>query len=312
MPSPNQKQKEAFIPALCGAVLTNKPPSMSSTVPVSILRRQLKIKKIGHTGILDRAASGLMILLVGRATGLSQFFLEAEKSYEADFYFGKSTDTHDREGQVTSEISIEKAIRFLKKNKTKAIENIEDWVNLNEQYPPVYSALKHHGKRFSDYARSGEIIQPAPRAMKIYESNIVEYVAEQSCIKVFLRVSGGTYVRSLARDLGESLGVPVHLGALSRTSVGPHKLDSNSWQADDTNASLISVQKLLPSWPCLSINSAELKAKIMRGAFVPLKLLRGEIPKQLYQNFFIEDEEHKVLAWAVRTSDGYHYRRVLV
>ena len=295
----------------CGAVLADKPEGMPSTAMVSLLRREMKIKRIGHTGILDRAASGLMILLVGRATGLAQFFLQADKEYRADFYFGKATDTHDREGNTIEEISKAEASKFLKEHGDKVKAQIISWVELQEQRPPVYSALKQKGKRLSDYARAGHAVQAKVRPVRIYESRILEYAAEEARVRVYLRVSGGTYVRSLARDLGQALGLPVHLEALRRTGVGPHKLSSDSWQPEKNEAVLLPIQKSLPTWPCMRTASPAHIKKIMHGMSLPIQLLEGEAPKRVHQNFFIEDHEERALAWAVRTSGAYRYRRVL-
>ena len=296
----------------CGLVLADKPEGMPSTKMVSLLRCEMNIKKIGHTGILDRAASGLMILLVGRATGLAQFFLEADKEYVADFYFGKATDTHDREGATTEEISKKEAREFLKGHRDNIETQIADWTALQKQRPPIYSALKQKGKRLSDYARAGHVVEAEIRPVRIYESRLLEYSIEESSARVYLRVSGGTYVRSLARDMGQNLGIPVHLGALRRTGVGTHKLTSNSWQPEKNKVVLLSVQRGLPSWPRMETDSPAHVEKIRHGIFLPIQLLRGEAPKRVHQNFFIEDQEERALAWAVRTSGGYRYRRVLV
>ena len=296
---------------ICGAVLADKPEGMASSKMVSLLRREMGLRKIGHTGILDRAASGLMILLVGRATGLAQFFLKTDKEYSADFYFGKSTDTHDREGQTIEEISKEESSSFLQENRKKIENYVSAWLELQEQAPPIYSALKQNGKRLSDHVRAGRVVKTEMRPARIYESRLLEYLPEKALFRVHLRVSGGTYVRSLARDLGDDMGIPVHLGALRRMGVGPHKLTSSSWQPGENKPALLPIQKILPSWPRLRTASPAHVEKIMRGIFLPLQYLEGEAPKRVHQNFFIEDQEERALAWAVRASGGYRYRRVL-
>ncbi len=297
---------------LCGAVLADKPEDISSTNMVSLLRRELNIKRIGHTGILDRSARGLMILLVGRATGFANFFLHGDKDYIADFYFGKSTDTHDREGKLIEEVEKERIWEFLTSKRQKIEAIISKWVDLREQRPPMYSALKKGGKRLSDYARAGKEIELNLRPIQIYESRLLDYEIEKAYIRVYLRVSGGTYVRSLARDLGEELGFPVHIGDLQRVAVGPHCLDEHSWRPTKSEPVIIPVQKMMKSWSSLVVTSKLHEQKIISGMVLPLQVLSGQAPMRIHQNFFIENEQGQALAWAVRTSRGYRYHRILV
>ncbi len=301
---------------ICGAVLADKPSGMPSTTLVTHLRHKLEIKRIGHTGILDRVASGLMLLLVGRATGLAQFFLHADKGYHAEFHFGKSTDTHDRQGQVLDELSEERVQEFLQKE-TKSIETvITSWTNLKEQKPPIYSALKQGGRRLSDHARMGQVVEVASRPVQIYESSILAYEPKKSRVRVYLHVSGGTYVRALARDLSEQIGIPLHLGALRRTKIGSHQMveDDNAntiWRPEKTEPNLLSVQETFPLWPRLVVQSPEDRKRILQGVILPIQKLKGEAPKMVQENFFIEDEQANCLAWAVRTTGSYRYQRVL-
>ncbi len=297
--------------ALCGAVMADKPEGMPSTALVAALRRKLGMQKAGHTGILDRAASGLMLLLLGRATCFADFFLHADKEYVVDFHFGRATDTHDRDGTVTAEITKAAAQNFLREKQDTIQAHIAAWINLERQHPPIYSALKKDGKRLSDQARLGYAVETSPRPIKIYTSKLLEYDVERSRLQVLLHVSGGTYVRSLARDLGKALGIPVCLGALRRSAVGVHRLDQNSWEPEKNHPQILSPQQILPEWPCMKALMPQHVNKVMKGAILPIQSLQGEAPKKVQQNFFIENEEGTALAWAVRTTGAYRYRRIL-
>lgn len=308
------KQTPSIKQQLCGAVLANKPAGMASTMLVSHLRRVLGMKKIGHTGILDRAASGLMLLLVGRATGFADFFLHADKEYIANFSFGISTDTHDKEGTVIQEESTPVVQEFMKENRSQICNLIESWKELTSQKPPIYSALKSKGKRLSDHARSGNIVEAAPRRVKVYKSKVLNYDEVACRVQVALHVSGGTYVRALARDLGEELSMPVNLGDLHRIAVGPHQMKAfdKIWQVDKNKPQLLPAQSVLTHWPCVSVSSLEHARQVWQGKFLPLEFLKGALPSRVQENFFIEDEQGRALAWAVRTTRGYNYKRILV
>ena len=296
---------------LCGTVIVDKPAGMSSTALVTCLRRKLNTKKIGHTGILDRQASGLMLLLVGPATSLAQFFLHADKQYIADFHFGTSTDTHDKEGNIIEQVSEEAVEEFLTTKRKAITDIVTHWQQLTMQKPPIYSAIKRQGKRLSDHIRAGQTIEePKPRSIRIYKSELLNYDTKIG-IRVYLHVSGGTYVRSLARDLGEELGIPVHLGALHRTAVANHQLGDTAWQPEKNTPYISSVQETMTSWPRLTVRQTFNIEKIKRGIVLPIQILEGQLPTKIHQNFFIEDSDGRAIAWAVRITGSYRYKKLL-
>ncbi len=325
----------------CGAVLANKPEGISSTTLVSLLRRRLDFKTIGHTGILDRAASGLMLLLVGRSTSLAQFFLHADKEYISTIKLGISTDTHDREGEIIDSIDEIKVRTFMSEHKERIVNTILSWPLLEEQVPPIYSALKHRGKRLSDLAREGKQVEVRPRKIKIYECDILNYDIENCIIELRLKVTGGTYVRSLARDLGLSLGIPSYLYSLKRIGLASLKLNENVWEFSEEKKELqiilnhkggygdeetignekgkntkevihiLGPREILPHWPCVKLKKKEYEAKLLKGVGLPPVALEGNLPNKVFQNFFIENQEGQVLAWARRTVGGYKYGRIL-
>jgi tRNA pseudouridine55 synthase len=198
--------------ALHGVLLLDKPIGWTSNDALQKVKGMLRAEKAGHTGTLDPLATGLLPLCFGAATKFSQVSLDADKRYTATLELGVRTATGDREGGVlqarpvqTSRAAIEAACRSL----TGAIE----------QRPPMHSALKHEGRALYDYARAGIEIERAKRAVTIHHLDILSWHAAELVIDVVC--SKGTYIRTLAEDIGERLGCGAHLAALRRTASGP-------------------------------------------------------------------------------------------
>ncbi|MBI3396319.1 MAG: tRNA pseudouridine(55) synthase, partial [Spirochaetia bacterium] len=155
-----------------GIILGDKPTGITSARFVGDLKRTLKEKKVGHAGTLDRFASGLVILLAGKGTAFAAHFLELDKSYRAVFVFGRSTDTHDPEGSAISEATPAQVSEFLAAERHNVIQQIADFQNQTIQTPPLYSALKKNGERFSDRARRGQTEMPKARAVRISQASV--------------------------------------------------------------------------------------------------------------------------------------------
>ena len=189
-----------------------KPKGITSHEVVAILRRTLKIKQIGHTGTLDPFAEGVLPVCIGKATRLIEY-LNDDKAYIGLVQFGKSTTTYDIEG-VAVNLS----------NKTVCIEQIEkalvSFIGEIEQLPPIYSAIKVKGKKLYEYARKNEEVKIEPRKVTIYDLKILDYDFENRRLTLYIKCSKGTYIRSLANDLGEKLGVYGYLMALERVQAG--------------------------------------------------------------------------------------------
>jgi tRNA pseudouridine55 synthase len=201
-----------------GVVLVDKPEGPTSHDVVQVARRSLDERRIGHTGTLDPFASGLMLLCVGRATRIAEFLTGLDKSYVAVARLGVTTDTLDREGKVVAE---REGWQTLDERRVR--EALEPFVGRIQQVPPQYSARKVDGVAMHRRARRGERVELPPRPVTIYELELVEMRPPDVRLRVLC--SSGTYVRSLAGDLGESLGVGAHLSALRRTSVGSFQVD---------------------------------------------------------------------------------------
>lgn len=201
-----------------------KPQGKTSHDIVAILRRVTKIKQIGHTGTLDPFAEGVLPICIGKATRLIEY-LEDDKAYIGTVQFGKSTSTYDIEGE---------GVNFSDKKVTK--EEIEitlcQFRGEIEQLPPIYSAIKVKGKKLYEYARAGEDVKIEPRRVNIYKLEVVSFDYEKQTAELMIECSKGTYIRSIANDLGEALGCYGHLAKLVRSKAGLFLLE-NSIKLDD-------------------------------------------------------------------------------
>jgi tRNA pseudouridine55 synthase len=199
-----------------GILLVDKPMGWTSHDVVAKLRRHLQIRKIGHAGTLDPMATGLLVLLIGNATKISQYVTNQDKAYEGTFCLGQETDSYDGEGEIvaTHEICVsEEAIH----------QCAQQFLGDQWQLPPMFSAKKVNGQPLYKLARRGETIEREPRLAKIYEFLIHE-VALPS-VTFMVACSKGTYVRTLAHDMGQKLGCGAYLSQLCRTKTGNFRLD---------------------------------------------------------------------------------------
>lgn len=193
-----------------GILLVDKPRDHTSHDVVARLRGKLKMKRIGHAGTLDPMATGLLIILVGKATRVSQYLTSLDKEYEGTIELGKVTDTQDADGEMMetrpvpplTELELKEAIRGF----------------LGDQYqtPPMYSAIKIDGVPLYKSARKGEEVEREPRFIRVMSWEITRFGVPQFDFR--LRCTKGTYVRTLAHDLGQKLGCGAHLAALRRTA----------------------------------------------------------------------------------------------
>jgi len=207
-------------PALeAGIFLVDKPVGPSSFRMVQLVRRALSIKKVGHAGTLDPFASGLLIICVGRpATRLISQFMDGHKRYEAVLRLGIETTTQDLEGEVVAQHDVRD---FAKEELEHCLAG---FVGEQLQVPPQYSALKHMGKPLYHYARKGIIIEKAPRAITIFRLELLE--AGPDSLHIMVDCSKGTYIRTLAADIGRALGCGAHLIALRRLHSGPFAVEN--------------------------------------------------------------------------------------
>ena len=205
-------------PEFEGILLVDKPSGITSHDIVDRLRRKLKMKKIGHAGTLDPLATGLMIMLIGKATKVSQFLISLDKSYEGTFKLGVETDSQDSDGNVLEEKAIPEAL---------SEENIRDAMKefLGDQYqtPPMFSAKKVDGVPLYKMARKGKTVEREPRVIRINELSLQGWDSPEG--RFFMDCSKGTYVRTVFRDLGQKLDCGGHLTSLRRTKINDFSIE---------------------------------------------------------------------------------------
>jgi tRNA pseudouridine55 synthase len=201
---------------ISGVLLADKPAGLSSTQVLGRAKRLLGEKKAGHTGTLDPFATGLLPLCFGEATKFSRFALDATKGYRATLRFGITTSTGDPEGEVLER-------RPVDLSRVAVVETLARFLGDGVQIPPMYSALKHAGRPLYELARQGIEVERAPRPVTIHALDLVSFEGDTMTIDV--TCSKGTYIRTLAMEIGRALGCGAHLTALCRTRVGRFRLD---------------------------------------------------------------------------------------
>jgi len=200
-------------------LLIDKPKGKTSFETVSEIRRLTGAARTGHAGTLDRFASGLLVACNGQATKLARYLLEDDKGYCGAVKLGVSTDTDDREGAIIEERPVNAITR------EAVIVCAEKFTGELMQFPPRYSALKIKGRRASDRARDGEHVELAPRKVMVYHFDVFDIDIENARFYFRIRCSKGTYVRSLARDMGSMMGTGAYLESLRRTGAGLFSID---------------------------------------------------------------------------------------
>ncbi|HEY8414563.1 MAG TPA: tRNA pseudouridine(55) synthase TruB [Thermaerobacter sp.] len=203
-----------------GVLPVVKPPGMTSHDVVDHCRKAFGLRRVGHAGTLDPAAAGVQVLCLGAATRIAGYLSESDKRYRAEIWFGIASDTHDAEGEVKACRPVED----LSLNRVR--EALARFVGTLQQVPPRVSAVRQGGRRAYERHRRGEEVELAPRPVTIYALEVVDWrPGPWPRLLVDVRCSKGTYIRALARDLGEALGCGAVLGALVRTAVGPFALE---------------------------------------------------------------------------------------
>jgi tRNA pseudouridine55 synthase len=237
---------------MLGVLLVNKPKGITSHDAVSRVRRQLNTRRVGHSGTLDPLAQGLLVMAVGPATRFLQYLPLEPKVYEARVTFGVATESYDAAGDVTSEAPVPADLDALIEEAKKPL------TGEIEQVPPMYSAIKKDGKKLYEYARKGETVERRARTVFISEFTEIDAPAENvRCYRI--ECSGGTYIRSLAHDLGEALGCGAHLSGLVRTGVGKFKLDDAVELDEVTPEDLVPLSEALPPMPLVRMDEAQTK-----------------------------------------------------
>ncbi len=281
-----------------GVLTIDKPEGWTSHDVVGKMRKILRTKRIGHTGTLDPFATGVLVILIGRATRLAQFLDKDTKEYEAEIAFGFETDTGDRTGIAKSEIQNLNSISVEDLEKVLPEFRGESW-----QTPPMYSAKKVDGKKLYELARKGIEIEREPVKIKIYELELIKKTRnsklETRNFSVRVACSAGTYIRTLAGDIGKKLETSAHLAELRRTRAGKFDL-SKAVTLEELEKIvlenrlgefLIPMSEAVPHLPQISLSADEIN-KTRNG----MKLTRENFTADDGENVRIVDENGLLLA----------------
>ena len=221
--------------ALDGAILVDKPVGPTSHDVVDAIRRRFQIKKVGHCGTLDPNATGLLIIVLGRGTKLSERLMGDDKVYEGTIKFGETTDSYDADGELTASLPV--PMITLEQLNEEAAKFIGDQM----QMPPMVSAIKKNGVPLYKLARKGIEVEREPRLIHIYNFRFTEYAGPLGKFRV--ACTKGTYVRSIAHDLGQKLGCGAHLATLRRSVSGKFDV-TNAIKLDDVlNLTAVELEK---------------------------------------------------------------------
>jgi tRNA pseudouridine55 synthase len=251
-----------------GLLILHKPSGLTSHDVVNRVRRVTGLRRVGHAGTLDPLATGVLVICLGQATRISEYLLGHAKTYRATIRLGIETDTYDVDGQVTATHSVEV-------DDAKLRAALDQFIGDIQQIPPMHSALKQQGRKLYELARAGiEVDRPA-RSVTIHSIELIDFRPPDITIEV--HCSAGTYIRSLAHDLGEQLGCGAHLIALERRAAGPFTL-SDAIELDrfeasaDWQAFLKPIDLALADWPSVTLDASQSARAVTGGPIEGLNL----------------------------------------
>ena len=288
-----------------GLLLVDKPSGPTSFAVVARVRKRLGVRRVGHGGTLDPMATGLLPILVGEATKLAPYLIGLEKVYEATVRFGAATDTWDADGRVTAEAD------FSSLSEAAVVAALTGFVGAIQQRPPAYSAIKRDGKRLYQLAREAAessaetTIVADEREVMVYEARLVEFALPDA--RFMIRCGKGTYIRSIAHDLGERLGTHGHLVQLRRTRIGRLEVgDAIDVFGEGPLPSLTPLAEAVDHIPALAIEPA-VEERLRRGQQSALASLvlpaQGDAARLL-------DGRGGLIAIAERAGDRWSLARV--
>lgn len=237
-----------------GILLLDKPLGISSNQAINKVKYLLNATKVGHTGTLDPMATGLLPVCLGEATKFASYLLDGDKEYYATMQLGVVTNTGDAEGEIIARNSVNVSLELIQ----LALGKFTGEIN---QIPPMYSALKHNGQPLYEYARAGITIERQSRKVSIYELELINYDAINQRLEFRALVSKGTYIRTLAEDIGTFLGCGASLIALRRTRTNQFSINTaitiEKVAEDISNLPLLPIDSILPDLNSYQINDAQ-------------------------------------------------------
>jgi tRNA pseudouridine55 synthase len=255
--------------AISGVLVVDKPVGMTSHDVVQAIRIGTGIRRAGHTGTLDPRASGVLVILVGPAVRLSEYVSASDKRYQAVIRLGASTDTYDADGRFTQQTTAPVNV-----TEQQFEETLKQFIGEIEQTPPPYSAVKVQGRRAYDMAREGEEVDLAPRKITVHHLEVLEWAPPEVVVDV--HCSSGTYVRSLANDVGNALGCGGYLVGLRRTKSGrfslrdatPLRKLQEAFHAGNWYQFLIPAAEALGDWSAIELDPDQVEA-VKHGHRIP-------------------------------------------
>ena len=257
-----------------GVIIIKKQKDFTSHDVVKVIRKKLNTKKVGHTGTLDPNATGVLPILVGKATKISKYLIEHDKTYIATIKLGEKTDTGDNEGQVIEEKLVPADL------KKEDINNVlQSFLGKQKQVPPMYSAIKINGKKLYEYAREGKEVKLEAREIEIYKIQLLEY--KNSKIKFEVECSKGTYIRTLCEDIAKKLGTVGYMEGLQRTKVNNFKIEDSVLLDDITlenvEENLIKIEEVFKEKDKIELDNKKLEL------FLNGVKLTYDLPKDIYR-----------------------------
>lgn len=288
-------EKKSLKRPVDGVLLLNKPYGVTSNRALQIVKRIFSAAKSGHTGTLDPMATGLLPICFGEATKFSSWLLSADKTYEATIKLGYMSTTGDAEGEITKTEHAEDVSEY---TASHCEHVLQQFVGKIMQMPPMYSALKHKGKPLYKYARDGVEVKRQPREVVIY--NLRAHSLVQDELKISVRCGTGTYIRTLAEDIGKALGYGgAYLVALCRSEIDRFSLSQtqtidvlDSMTTEHCDSYLLPVDSLLENLPALTLD-AKMAAFLRQGREVLHQF--DQCDWSTGQNFRLYDPENKFL-----------------
>ncbi len=249
-----------------GILIINKPQGYTSHDIVNIVKKALNTPKVGHTGTLDPNATGVLPILIGKATKVSKYLIEHNKTYVAELALGEKSSTGDTEGEIIEK----KKVPLLNEEQIKQV--LKSFEGKQMQTPPIYSSIKINGKKAYEYARKGQIIQLEPRPIEIMKISFIKF--ENNVLKYEVQCSKGTYIRVLCEDIAERLGTVGLMKNLCRTRVNEFDIEDSCKIEQIAKEKIISIEKVCNIKPKIELDD-KTKEKFLNGVKLNFNMENG-------------------------------------